>query len=270
MTASPYAGWPLLTRAQCVNVDVPGGVLPVHPRLAVIFQDLATRYHETVEPLVWPGCWGYAGPDRFIGSSRVPSKHWAGLAIDLDAPQHPQGVPVHITFTTRELEAIAALEARYGGVIGWGGRWSGSSVDGMHWELATGATGAQVDDLTHAILGTPPPSPSVPLPSPPAPTPAGPPAGGWTGPDLTGTSLDLRGEQGHNGLRVQRLQAGLLKSYPRYARGGLGPAGADGWWGERTTGVLRTFAVNSGVRSADGRNIGPQLARKLYLAGIRP
>jgi hypothetical protein len=34
--------------------------------------------------------------------------------------------------------------------------------------------------------------------------------------------------------------------------------------------VLCEFARRSAIRDADGRNVGPRLARKLYIAGFRP
>lgn len=107
------------------------------------------------------------------------------------------------------------------------------------------------------------PTPPAARPAPPAPTgPRG---------DLTGRGLQLRGEQGDAGPRVRQLQRWLLRWYPAYAREGLGPAGADGEWGPRTTAVLREFAHRrpGTVPSADGANIGPRLARKLTAAGFR-
>jgi hypothetical protein len=63
------------------------------------------------------------------------------------------------------------------------------------------------------------------------------------------------------------LQAFLRRQYPLYAKG----LEVDGWWGPQTSGVLREFGIRSGIprNSIDGLNIGPQLARKLYLAGVR-
>lgn len=265
MTASAN-GWRLLQRSECLTINVPGGTLPVHPKLAVIFTDLAERYHATVEPLVWPGCWGYAGPDRYIGKTKVPSNHWSGTAVDLCASAHPQGVPAHITMTQRELDAVHDLEVRYGGVLVWGGRWTGASVDAMHWEVGEGVSVEAVDRLTAQLTRNPAPPAPAPAPAPPAPAPA---PAEFTGPDLRGRGIDLRGEVGANGERVRALQAWLLRTYPAYARAGLGADGADGWWGAKTSAVLAEFATRSGIRGADGANIGPQIARKLYLAGAR-
>lgn len=256
-------GWRVITRAECQTIQVPGGTLAVHPRVATILADAAHRWHEWVEPLVWPGCWGHAV--RPIKGSALFSNHASGTAVDLCAPQHPQGIPVRVTFTTRELEAVAVMEERYQGVLEWGGRWSGTSVDGMHWEVAAGVSLERVDALTAALNGVP--SPSVPLSPPSAPT-TPPPAvviPGWSGPDLSGAGPELRGDEGNNGPRVAALQQFWRSRYPLYARS----LEVDGRWGPRTSAVCRQFAVRSGVRSADGRNIGQQIAHRLYGAGFR-
>jgi hypothetical protein len=268
MTASAN-GWRVIPRSECVTIEIPGGTLPVHREFAWLFWDLAHEWHETVEPLQWPGCWGWAAPTE---SGRDPSKfvttHASGTAIDLCAPRHPRGVPIAKTFTPQQLVQISRLETRYFGVLRWGGRWTGADVDGMHWEGIPGVTVEAVRELT-ASLSAKPPAPVSPVPAPapaPKPKPKPKPAAGWTGPDLRGVSLALRGEQGNNGPRTQRLQRELRRAYPRYAK----HLDDDGYWGPQTTAVLREFAHRTGIRSADGANIGPQIARKLYLAGVRP
>jgi hypothetical protein len=264
--AASANGWRVIARDECTDVELPGGEVPLHPEFAWLFQDLAIRWHDTVEPLLWPGCWGWAKPTE---SGRDPSRfvtnHASGTALDLSAPRHPRGVPIAKTFTPAQLEAIARLEARYFGVLRWGGRWTGKDVDGMHWEGIPGVSVDAVRELTHALAagGAPPPPPPAPTPAPAAPpAPSGP---GWTGPDLTGSALALRGDQGNNGARVKALQTFWRTRYSLYAKG----LAADGWWGAQTSGVCYQFARRSGITSADGRNIGPQVARQLYLAGFR-
>jgi hypothetical protein len=239
--------WPKLTRAQCADLEVPGGVLPVHPALAPIFHDLAHQYHATVEPLEWPGCWGWAG--RNIAGTSTPSRHWLGTAIDLNAPKHPQGVAVSRTFTRAEMTACARLEARYGGLIEWGGTWALPDTDGMHWQLADGVTFAQVTAWR------------PPAARPPAAVKVD--ATTKTAADLTGTGPGLRGDQGATGPRVRALQAFLNRYAPAYSR-----LAVDGAWGPRTSAVLREFARRSGIGEADGANIGPKIAAALYRAGF--
>jgi hypothetical protein len=105
----------------------------------------------------------------------------------------------------------------------------------------------------------------APAPTPPPPAPAG-----WSGPDLTGAGAALRGQapgqpQGpqSNGPRVAALQTWLNRVYPAYSH-----LAADGWYGPATAAVLAEFAHRSGIASADGLNIGPQLAAALTRAGF--
>jgi hypothetical protein len=269
-------GWRVITRAECVTIDVPGGRLPVHPKLAVIFTDLAEQWNATVHRLLWPGCWGWAEPRPIRGKTGgAPSNHGSGTAVDFSAPELPQGVAAGILMTQRELDAAHALIRRYQGVLAWGGDWAAPDTDAMHWEVAPGTSVEAVDALTAWLVRAPAAAPAAPTTdvpretSTPQPSPAATPAGpGWTGPDLRGQSLQLRGEQGNNGPRVQAFQAFLARNY-FYAREGLGPAGADGWWGPKTTAVLREWQARTGIPNADGANIGAQTARKLVAAGAR-
>jgi hypothetical protein len=255
LTAASDNGWRVLGRAECATITVPGGALQVHPKTAAIFADLATRFHAEVEPLVWPGCWGYAL--RPIKGTDTYSNHSSGTAIDLNAPAHPQGVAATKTFSRAQITAIRALVDRYHGVITWGGEWKAPSVDGMHFEVTDGTSVAAVDALAASLGATPAPVPAPPPPPPPAPA-------GFTGPDLTGRGPSLRGDAGNNGPRVAQLQAFLRDRYPLYAKG----LAADGWWGPATTAAIAEFGHRSNIPSADGANVGPKLAAALYAAGF--
>lgn len=253
MTATAN-GWRVLTRDQCATIDVPGGSLPVHPALAPIFLDLATRYHATVEPLEWPGCWGWA--DRPIRGSTVRSNHASGTAIDLNAPRHPQGTAALRNYTRPQIAAVGALLQRYHGLIVWGGTWSLPDTDGMHFELADGVSFEEVAALAATLAQHPSPTP---------PAPPGRP--GWAGPDLTGTGPALRGQAGDSGPRVQAWQAWLADNYPAY-RHTCGDLIADGEWGPVTTRWNQEFGHRSAIPSADGANIGPKLAAAYHRAGL--
>jgi hypothetical protein len=253
-------GWRVIARDECTDVEIPGGEFPIHPEFAWLAQDCAILWHETVEPLQWPGCWGWAPvrPIRGAAADGPITNHASGSAWDLCAPRHPRGVPIAKTFTPAQLEQIARLEARYFGVLRWGGRWTGKDVDGMHWEGAPGVTVAAVRELTAALDGSaPPPAPIPPPTPPPAPT-------GWSGPDAHGNGIGFRASVGHNGPRIRALQEFLRTRYPLYAKH-LVP---DGFYGPQTAGVLAEFCRRSVIRS-DGRDIGPQTARALYVAGFR-
>lgn len=255
MTASQN-GWRVIAREECTDVEIPGGEVPTHPEFAWLFQDLAIRWNDTVEELVWPGCWGWA--NRPIKGSTVTSNHASGTAVDFSAPKHPQGVAIGRHFTAAQLDAVAALEARYFGVLRWGGRWTGKSVDGMHWEGQPGVTVEAVRALTDMLRGGTTPAPTPAPQAPPAPT-------GWTGPDATGSGTGFRADAGNNGPRIQALQSFLRSRYPLYAK----HLDADGWYGPQTAAVIAEYARRSAIRGADGLNVGPQLARSLYVAGFR-
>jgi len=249
-------GWRVIDREQCIDVEIPGGEFPIHPEFAWLAQDCAIRWHETVEPLLWPGCWGWA-PLRPIRGGTVTSNHASGTAWDLSAPRHPRGVPIAKTFTRAQLGAVEKLEARYFGVLRWGGRWTGEDVDGMHWEAQPGVTLEAARALTAELRDGAAPAPTPPPTAPRAPT-------GWSGPDAHGSGLGFRADLGDNGPRIKALQAFLARTFPLYAKH-LVP---DGFYGPATAAVIQEFARRSGIR-ADGANVGPRIARRLQVAGFR-
>jgi hypothetical protein len=148
---------------------------------------------------------------------------------------------------------------------GWR-EYTGSNPHVSHGHVSVSLNPAQFDldslwgafDL--AAAGQPAPAPA------PGPAPAPAPAG-FTGPDLRGAGPGLRGEQGNNGPRVAAWQAWLAEFYPAY-RHTCGHLEVDGWWGPVTSRWNREFGHRSGVRSADGLNIGPQLAAAYHRAGL--
>ncbi|MFC7613926.1 peptidoglycan-binding protein [Actinokineospora soli] len=80
-------------------------------------------------------CHGWAF--RPIAGTNVLSNHASGTAIDLNAPTHPQGkfgtVPGHLR------DDITAKAASLG--LRWGGNFTGSRVDEMHFEVLPGGGG---------------------------------------------------------------------------------------------------------------------------------
>lgn len=102
-----------------------GGFLLVH---------LATRFDRKVEQLKEPllDDWGHAF--RPVRGFSTMSRHAYGLAVDLNATDHPLGVD-H-TFTPKERDTIHQLLRRYDGAIRWGGDYRGRK-DAMHFEINT-------------------------------------------------------------------------------------------------------------------------------------
>lgn len=190
-------------------------------------------------------------------------------ALDLDQ----DGLDLVTAFEEmRQLASAGALPQLVGGgyliingritaydFSGWR-TYKGTNPHVLHGHISASRDPARFDDRRPwGVFGRRAPAPVQP---PSEVRPRGP---GWTGPDLRGQGLLLRGEQGANGVRVARLQLFMRLTYPLYAKG----LADDGWWGPKTSSVLRQFAQRTGIRSADGLNIGPQVARKLYLAGFR-
>lgn len=126
-------GWPIVGRTSIASFLVPGTTvkLPLLPGdSATVLTYVAERFNATVEHLHPGWCWGYA--DRPIRASTVPSNHWSGTAIDLNAPSHPLGA--RGTFSAHQVAAIDAILAFCGGAVRWGGHYSGRK-DEMHFEI---------------------------------------------------------------------------------------------------------------------------------------
>jgi hypothetical protein len=143
-------GWAADGRTSIASYAVPGGMIPVRKGdVATVLVWCAQRWHATVEPLQWPGCWGYA--DRNVrGSASVISNHSSGTAIDLNAPAHPRGVPAKQTMTPAKIAACRAIVAASNGVLRWGGDYTAPSLpDAMHFEINAGPN--QVAALANQI-----------------------------------------------------------------------------------------------------------------------
>jgi len=124
-------GWVANDRSVIASYSLPGGRIALRKGdVSVVLLWVANRWHETVEPLQWPGNWGYA--ERLVrGSSTTISDHASGTAVDLNAPDHPLGVAVTKTFSKSQVKAIRAILEYCDGVVGWGGDYR-SRPDGMH------------------------------------------------------------------------------------------------------------------------------------------
>ncbi len=172
--------------------------------------------------------WGYA--HRFIGKSRTWSNHASGTAADLNATRHPQGR--RGTFSTAQVAAIRKIIAELGSVIRWGGDYSGSSVDEMHFEII--GTPDRVAVVAQALRdhGHPP--------APPAP------------PKTLWPTLRL----GERGPVVSKLQRHLNTVYPAYSK-----LQVDGVFGRKTEAVVREFQTRARI-PVDGV-VGPRTWRAL-------
>lgn len=133
-------GWPVVAKSACDleplirNVVVPNGVLAGD--VAVVFRWLAGRYDATVERLVPGTCWGWFV--KTIEGSASISNHASATAVDFNADQHPMGDATTNTFSDRQIDACRAIVKAAGGVLRWGGDYSGRP-DSMHWEINASA-----------------------------------------------------------------------------------------------------------------------------------
>ncbi|GAB1642522.1 M15 family metallopeptidase [Krasilnikovia sp. MM14-A1259] len=112
------------------DVRVPNGIRAGD--VATVLRWAAQRYHETVEPLVPGTCWGWFV--KPIEGTRIVSNHASGTAIDLNADKHPMGVAAARTMTAKQIAACRAIVRASGGVVRWGGDYTGRP-DPMHWEI---------------------------------------------------------------------------------------------------------------------------------------
>lgn len=132
-----YNGWPVGEPASAIgvaNYTVPGTsvVLPVKSGdVATVLMYVASRFNGEVEALRSGWCWGY-DYRKNVNNPSVWSNHASGTAIDLNAPNHPNGAKG--TFTGSQVSSIRAILAFCGDVIYWGGDYRGTT-DEMHFEI---------------------------------------------------------------------------------------------------------------------------------------
>jgi hypothetical protein len=233
-SCEPYGSSALAT------YTVPGtGVrLSLRKETAPLMLAFAREFHATVEPLDPRSCWGHA--PRAIRGSRSPSRHWPGIAVDLNASAHPLGAAG--TFTAGERRAIEKLLARftYQGkrIFRWGGQYSGRK-DEMHIEI-------NVDRATALAAVAALQRPVTPRPAKPV---VGKPAPGRQASGKPG-SRELR--KGAEGDDVEFVQRFLGPSW-------CGPA--DGDLGDRTIAGIKRYQRMRGLK-VDGI-VGPATWRAM-------
>lgn len=214
-------GWSC-DRSVIARYSLPGGEVALRKGdVSVVLLWCANRWHQTVEPLVWPGVWGYAErPVR--GSTSTLSNHASGTAIDINAPQHPLGIDETKNFSDEEIRAVRSIVAHCEGVIRWGGDYSGRQ-DPMHLEIDAGSAAVRriADKIRATATGKPSPRPRV-----------------------TAPTLAL----GVHGPAVAALQRVLNAWYPRDL---APPLATDGVYGPATAAAVRLAQQRAGL-PADG------------------
>jgi putative peptidoglycan binding protein/D-alanyl-D-alanine carboxypeptidase-like protein len=106
----------------------PDVVVPLRADIAPLILEFMRWWNATVEPLIVPGCWGYAF--RPITGSTALSNHASGTAGDVNAPLHALGAVGTVPAGIRA--AISVKAAALG--LRWGGDYVGRK-DEMHIEV---------------------------------------------------------------------------------------------------------------------------------------
>lgn len=158
-----HNGWPVITSARYDGahprlrrwtIAPTKQVVPLRDGSAgFILVHLASWFHENVERIdtgVFDD-WGYAY--RAIRGGTKYSNHAGGVAIDINATQHPLGVAIGSTFSAAEQKKIRDHLKTYGGAITWGGDYNGRP-DGMHFEWSVGSTIDQAERLAAKLMAT--------------------------------------------------------------------------------------------------------------------
>lgn len=137
--AKSQNGWPAAANLKTVVIEPVKGVkLRVLDNHYVVyaFTYLVQQYHKRVDSVTGPhkaDDWGFAyRPNR--NNKNSLSNHASATAIDLDATEHPNGVPTRKTFTQDEIREVHEILSEMDGVIRWGGTYTGVP-DAMHFEI---------------------------------------------------------------------------------------------------------------------------------------
>lgn len=137
--AKSYNGWSASPTLKTRVIEPVRGVrlrVRDNDNIAFVFTYLVQQYHARVDDVTGPhkaDDWGFAyRKNRNAGNL---STHASATAVDLDAVEHPNGVPTLKTFTQAQVREINAILRELEGVIAWGGNFR-ITPDAMHFEIA--------------------------------------------------------------------------------------------------------------------------------------
>lgn len=154
MTAgTSYNGWPANSDPAAIgvaqNLWFPGGVKTGD--VTTVLRYVARQFNDRVEPIVSGWCWGYTFKANVNNPSQL-SCHASGTALDINAPDHPNGSGG--TFTDAQVGTIYAILNEVQGAVDWL-----EGYDEMHFEIAVSAA-----DLAYvaAVIGDAAPPTTIP------------------------------------------------------------------------------------------------------------
>ncbi len=148
-------GWPTLDINQVKPWELPDTNLIFLLRQAdagFVLMHFVYNFHQTIESLLVDGQWGddHGWSPRFIAGTNIPSNHWSGTAVDLNALAHPFGERNTFTKAVKLVRLHWLLKTKYKGMITWGGSWN--NPDEMHFEI--NATRAELAPLAQELRKT--------------------------------------------------------------------------------------------------------------------
>jgi peptidoglycan hydrolase-like protein with peptidoglycan-binding domain len=222
------------------DVDFPQGIKSGD--VAVVLLYVAAQFHHTVEPLADGTCWGYFY--KVIEGSSTISNHASGTAIDLNADQHPMGKSG--TFSSAQVKRIQEILAFCGGVVRWGGNYTGRK-DEMHFEINASAAAVSRLAAKIRVAGgapvTPPPPPS-------------------------NTNIVKKGDKGSEVVHIQQF---LHDTFPAYKDSVSVKPGqlitVDGDFGDQTEAWVKEFQTRTNI-DVDGI-VGPQTFAEMRKYGYK-
>ena len=143
-------GWEVIEKQndpKLTVIKIPTTTIPLRLRkeCAPLLAYVAYRVHTEVTDLKQnnkpgfqdEGGWNY----RKIDNSIKFSNHASGTAIDLNWQKYPM---FKKKMRISEMQAAQAIAEELKEVIRWGGNYSLSRVDQMHWEIAPGVTTSKI------------------------------------------------------------------------------------------------------------------------------
>ena len=160
-SGTSYNGWDAHSDPKQIGVVqshwFPGGVKSGD--VTTVLRYVAEQFNARVEPLVGGWCWGY----NYRANANNPSSlscHASGTAIDLNAPEHPNGV--RGTFSDAQRGEIYKILDEVQGAVYWLDGVDGGTADEMHFEIQVNA--ATLANIAAQLPNGPQPAPTPDLP----------------------------------------------------------------------------------------------------------
>lgn len=227
---------------------VPGSSIKVNLRkgdVSVVLLYLMQRYNKEVETLRASDTGSY-NPRSIIGATTL-SNHASGTAVDLRWNDHQLGKSG--TFSTKKKAALRKILSFLGGVVRWGGDYSGRK-DEMHFEI--NAPASKVTAMANKIRAARTIE-SVKAKAKPVSA---------SKVKVTPATIGLM-KRGDKNNDIKLLQRDLNRVFPAYA---ATPLTVDGAFGPSTERAVKEFQSRVGVK-ADGI-VGPSTKAQFRRYGI--